>query len=252
MKPFINEKEDYHIALRGVQAKVLCNFGSLLERHVMITGYWEPEESQFINRCLKPGMTAIDIGANVGLHSVRMAALVGMSGRVFSLEPNPSFSERLKRNAELNGFRNISIAGCGLSDQPGVSVLYVNGPANPNKNATLVWDPQNADTVACTVSLKRLDDVWHELMRDAKIDFLKLDIEGYELSALRSGRQMLEACRPVILSEFSHYYARLLEYSWQDVQQFYSRFGYRLCLPSGKPLKVRMTDHSNFNFTALP
>jgi FkbM family methyltransferase len=221
-------RDDVVGALRYTKAAMLCCAGNSIEREVLFTGVYEPDESIFINSTLRPGMIALDIGANVGVHTLRMAACVGPSGAVWAVEPYAPFVDRLHKNLAINGFSNVTVLQAALSDVEGTAVLYVNAPRNPNRNATLIPDPGNTDVIGHAVPLARLDLVWHATMGRRHIDFVKIDIEGYELPALRAGSAMLRTCRPVVLSEFSGYYASKLGYSWSDILRFFEDCEYRV------------------------
>src|SRR5262245_13547416 len=77
---------------------------------------WFEKEVDFLPHVLAPGMTALDIGANLGVYSVSMALLVGPRGRVFAYEPGSATREFLARSRELSRTGNLEIVGAALSD----------------------------------------------------------------------------------------------------------------------------------------
>ena len=78
---------------------------------------WFEKELGFLSRWLKPGMTAIDIGANLGVYSLPMARLVGPEGRVFAYEPGSETRRLLSRTRAANAAANLEILGFALSDR---------------------------------------------------------------------------------------------------------------------------------------
>lgn len=241
---------EWRVPLRGTQASAIVSADSLMEAAVLLTGYWEREEAAALARWLHPGQTAFDIGANVGLHTLRMADLVGQRGSVYAFEPNPEVYGRLQRNVALNGFSHVRTFSCGVGPA-GQATLHVNCAGNWNRNATLLADPQAGDTVGVEIPIIPLDDLWRQA-GTPPVDLIKIDIEGYELSALKSGLAMLRECRPLILSEFSPHYCGLQGISWTDVETFYASLGYQLrSLDGASQAEPQATPHG-YNFAAVP
>src|SRR6266496_1746810 len=75
---------------------------SWVERWILNQGCYERELVEFLEAVLRPGMVAVDVGANIGCHTLVMAQAVGTQGRVFAFEPNPAMTERLRANLALN------------------------------------------------------------------------------------------------------------------------------------------------------
>jgi FkbM family methyltransferase len=225
-----------------------------MERSVLCLGVYEEEESSFMTDTVQKGWTALDAGANVGIHTCRIAYLVGATGRVFAFEPNPEVRSRLEANLRLNGLKNVRVVPDGLSDSPGHARLFVNDASNPNRNSTLVADPENSKAAPITITLRRLDEFWQREAHGLPVHFVKIDIEGFEFAALRSGEKMLTTCRPIILSEFSQYYAALLGYSWPELHAWYLGLKYRLFSTRGAALSSDLAFHprANFNYVAKP
>lgn len=74
--------------------------------HLIMEGYWEPRTTETLVDLLRHGMTAIDVGANLGYFTLLMSALCGTRGRVLAFEPNPRTAERLQASLQLNGMQN--------------------------------------------------------------------------------------------------------------------------------------------------
>ncbi len=252
---WIARNHDWVTELSGTKnAKVIANAQSVMELSVLLTGYWEFLESVAIARIMRPGFAAIDIGANVGLHAIRLADAVGPSGHIFCYEPNPETFMRLARNIELNDFSHVRAYNCGIAQTKGCLTLYVNPPNEPNRNATMLNDPLSIGSEPINVAVVPLDHLWRTHMESRKIDFIKIDIEGYEIEALSSGSALLAECRPVILSEYSSYYNKLLGLSWLDIVDFYRRNGYKLHDLAGKVIDDNLSNSNaeGYDFLAIP
>lgn len=172
---------------------------SALDERLMYRSF-EEHETRFVQRLLRPGMTVVDAGAHHGLYSLLSAKLVGKSGRVLAIEPSPRESRRLRRHLRLNGLRNVSCAACALGEDENDAELFLVQGKNDWCNSLRPPDVDEP-TERVRVSLRPLDALLDE-MGMGRVDFLKLDVEGAELSVLRGSEKLLTgARRPVILAE---------------------------------------------------
>jgi FkbM family methyltransferase len=158
--------------------------------------HYEPHLTEFVHGYLKPGMTAADIGANIGFFSMLFSSIVGSNGQVISFEPNTENCRLLLLSKDVNGFGNIELHPIALSNMRGVAfftpAIGSNGTLLPSTSETLM-DP-NCVVVPCD----RLDNVVH-----GPVHLIKADIEGAEYLALSGGVETISRYRPMILAEFS-------------------------------------------------
>jgi FkbM family methyltransferase len=201
------------------------SLASLIEARVLLLGSYEPFEGWLIDQFVRKGDVAIDAGANVGLHTLRMALNATAEGTVYAVEPCPEVRARLEFNMKLNRMKNVHVLPQALSDSPGNSTLYINPPKFPNRNATLVPDPTpEAIPVETPIRTVLLDELWVEVMQGANVSFFKLDVEGYELKVLRGAQRLVQSCLPVVMLEYNRHYAHLLGYSMSDVADYFARW----------------------------
>ena len=172
------------------------DIGRVIER-----GEYEPHMVAFFARVLRPGMTMIDVGANLGLFSLLAAKLVGEQGRVYSIEPRGENARLLLHSAELNGFTNLHLLPTALGDSNGYSLYRT----HVGSNGSLLTKPDAGFNVPAilhptcqVVPLARLD-----ALVSGPVDVLKLDIEGAEAMALRGASELIRTQRPLITSEAS-------------------------------------------------
>src|ERR1700758_4255297 len=83
--------------------------GNETSRSIFVTGLYEPNEFLLLSKILKPGMTFVDVGANMGLYTLYAARQVGPQGRVLAIEPSRREVEALKENVEVNAVNNVRI-----------------------------------------------------------------------------------------------------------------------------------------------
>ncbi|MBN9070759.1 MAG: FkbM family methyltransferase, partial [Rhizobiales bacterium] len=101
--------------------------------NIVCDGFWEPGISVLLERLLKPGMTAVDIGANVGYFSLLMASRVGANGRVVSIEANPAMAGLLRETVEMNGLEEcVTVHNVAAADRAGELDFYIIPDRNLN------------------------------------------------------------------------------------------------------------------------
>lgn len=187
-----------------VLARVLARYKAFLDprdrgfaAHLMLDGYWEMWLTQFFARSLEAGMHVVDVGANFGYYSLLMADLVGPSGSVVAVEPNPAAVEMLTRSLELNGFASRStVIAAAAGAEDGVGKLTV--PEGEPKNATVAVG--NSATEGEAVAIRSLDAILADAPR---VDFLKIDTEGAEEDVTLGLSQTIARWRPRIILEFN-------------------------------------------------
>jgi hypothetical protein len=89
----------------------------MIDSSLYYSGSIEPHAERTIASIVKPGMIAIDVGANIGCHTFPLARLVGPEGQVLAVEPTSAAFAKLQRNLSLNSFSNIKLIRAGLTDQ---------------------------------------------------------------------------------------------------------------------------------------
>lgn len=144
-------------------------FGEYGEQEVMIMDYF-----------LRPGDTAIDVGANIGVFSIPMAKMVGAQGRVISVESHADVFNILNANAEVNQLGNIFPVNAFISNDPGTSMTGSYAFVSDR------WTPQ----------VIQLDDLALDNCR-----FIKIDVDGREINVLRSAETLITNTRPILYFE---------------------------------------------------
>src|SRR6185437_1442837 len=156
-----------------------------LAAYMAICGNLDPGMIRFLSRILQPGMTFVDVGANIGTHTLTAASRVQDSGRVYSFEPTPRTCGILRTNVTINGFTGrVVIQELAVSDKRGSAKLWTGDVCGHNTLFGNEQDPRPAITVS-TISLDEA------LAAVPVIDFVKIDAEGAEPFILRGMRQIL-------------------------------------------------------------
>lgn len=145
----------------------------------------EPELTAEFLRRVGPGMTVLDLGANIGYYTLLAAKAVGPSGRVLAFEPEMENAAALMKGLEANGFRNVTVFPYAVSRALGQSDLFM---ATTSGSHSIALRPSNASSLRQRVVTVALDGF---LDPDVCPDVVKMDIEGSEVPALEGMRRLL-------------------------------------------------------------
>ncbi len=240
--------------------KVLLFPGNETSRVVFLTGLYEPSEFSRLAGVLKPGMTVIDIGANMGLYTMFAAKRIGPTGKVVALEPSKREFGRLETHVRLNGLGNVHCLQTAVGREVGTATLKVAEEWNAGHNTLGDFGyPETRLERTETVDIHTLDDLM-ESLNIKKVDIIKLDVEGAEEAVLDGAARTLANHRPKILVEMSE---RSLANQHSSVSRVATRLreaGYALhvfSIETGLPVPHEgeltvMTGFGSENIVALP
>jgi FkbM family methyltransferase len=234
---------------------------SLSEYHYLRDGNPENYESFLIERLLVPGMTVLDVGANHGMFSLEAAHLVGRAGVVHAFEPTPRTCDLLRRNLSVNGLAGVKVFASALGAEPGTARLRVHhemSGLNTLASRDVRWNRRTlaADEII-EVPITTLD-LHAAAERIERIDFLKIDVEGFELDVLRGARGLLKDGRVArILLEIGDLTCATAGVEPSEVLDALESVGYQLhrISPRGEILeRIQRFPATTFsaNFLALP
>jgi FkbM family methyltransferase len=162
----------------------------------LLYGAFEAPETELLRALARPGSTAVDAGANVGVFTIPLALAVGEAGRVLAFEPSPETVRRLRENVRRNRLENVSVFDSALGAARGTTTLALADDAAYNST---MWSTPSSGASA-QVPLERLDDVWATLGRP-QVSVLKVDVEGAEVDVLVGAVELLRTSRPAVLVE---------------------------------------------------
>lgn len=146
---------------------------------ILRNGAYEPETIALLRRLLRPGDRFVDVGGNVGLHTLAAAGVVGESGRVIVLEPSPQVFPRLLRNLALNRLRHVDPVLVAASNRSGLIRLAL----VPEDNLGTGGEATSPSQEAYTATVVELATLLAELQVPS-IDVVKIDVEGQEQKVL--------------------------------------------------------------------
>jgi FkbM family methyltransferase len=153
------------------------------------------QEHALLHTLLAPGDWAIDVGANVGLYTLRMSQLVGPKGRVVAFEPVGSTFEILTANCRVAGCRNVSLVNAAASDAPGVVTMTVpQAEGAPNFYMAHVERDGGGEHSVLALTIDSLE-------LGNRIALVKVDAEGHDAAVLRGMARLLARDHPVLIVE---------------------------------------------------
>ncbi len=144
------------------------------------------EDRALLQARVRPGMRVADIGANQGLYTLLLSRLVGTEGRVWAFEPDDVLFAALERNLAVNGVTNVLASHRALGSAPGAMTLY-RSLLNSGDNRLADSGREHAHA-AVQVSVDPLD----RLLAGERLDFIKMDVQGWEMEVLRGMSRLLD------------------------------------------------------------
>ena len=159
-------------------------------------GAYEPEVAAVFRAHLRPGMRVVDVGGNIGVFTMLAASLVGPGGEVLAIEPNLANVRMIEASRRANGFAQVTVAACAVGRRVGLLELrtaFSNGATS-----------EVGDTLAALFAARLAPSLpLARLLPPGRVDFIKIDAEGAEHTALSGALELLRRDRPTIVSEFS-------------------------------------------------
>lgn len=195
--------------------------------YVAFFGTYEPELRAIVRAVLPLGGVAVDVGANVGWHTLLMARLVGESGRVLAAEANPSVRERLSRNLALNRFSQVEIVPYALADTEGTVDFFGPDADDPGSGDGHVVTDAQERRGTFAVESRQLDRILASA-RIGRLDLIKIDVEGFEWPVLKGAEKVVAEYRPHIIFEYNASYASRGGGTPALMEEYFRRHGYRL------------------------
>lgn len=178
-----------------------------IDLSIYLLGGFEKRTLRAYRRLVKPGAVVLDIGANVGSHTLPLAVLVGAAGKVIAYEPTQYAIEKLKVNLSLNQAIAARVAAHQVmlvesGQVPVEDALYSSWPLGAEDTV----HPKHRGRLMSTAGATSM--TLDAAVRSAgveRVDFIKLDVDGHELSVLKGGLESMRRDRPEIMLELAPY-----------------------------------------------
>lgn len=216
-----------------------CKLGDHIQRQIYFFGAYEPVESFLLKSMLESGDVIVDAGANIGFYTLMMAHPL-VDGQVHAFEPVPSNFAILKHNIlSSNQARKIVLNNAGLWHEKSILKFSLDMDMENNIGSFTAGKVENSISQnQCPVLT--LDEYCKDFQR---FDFMKMDIEGAELSALRGAQKTIEKFRPQFLIEINRKACERFNYTPQDIADFFKKLNYRFYLVGDIDARSREIDN---------
>lgn len=186
-------------------------------------------EQMALTSLLHEGDSFIDVGANYGTFSLVAARMVGPSGRVVAIEPQPQLTKLIRRSADANGFTNLDVHELATGSQAGAATIYVPHRDTGRAGLYRAFSGRSGhDTLR--VRVDRLDDAidWRRLPGNL---VMKIDVEGAERDTIDGAPELIAERRPVLIAELNPWSARAAGYAVENLLDSLTDKGYDTFVP---------------------
>ena len=242
---FIKDRNIEQIEISGEQIlfttkdgiKIICDARDERAIPLEILNFkdYETNELKTIRKFLKKDSVILDIGANIGWYCLSLSKNVP-NGKIFAFEPIPETYKYLKENIALNNLSNIYAFNYGIGDENKEVLFY----HNPNMTGATSQKNLHEDKKQTKVKakIKILDDFISKLTE--KVDFIKCDIEGSEIFAVKGGLETIKKTLPVIFLEMLRKWSAEYGYHPNDIILILKEIGYEcFFVKNGKLVKIK-------------
>ena len=193
--------------------------------HQYLYFYGTHDERYVVTKLLKlitPGDICWDIGANIGFYTCLLASRVADDGAVVAFEPAARTCGYLQENVSLNQFTNVTVVNKGLGNKQEQRHLHYSEAGLAEGTASLKY--ANGRAASERVALDTVDSLLRELPVP---DFIKIDVEGYQLEVLRGAEHCLKTYTPLLMAELKDV-GETNHTDFSEIEQYVVSLGYRL------------------------
>ncbi len=194
-------------ALDGALSIFVSARDSAVGQEILETGTYEPHLVDLYRHILRPGMTVLDVGANIGFHALHAARLVGPGGRVIAVEPDPQNAALLRLSLAIATTPlPVEVIEAALSDASGTILLSDLGNRGNSGARFTHRDRALLERLVhgASASFRSVPALrWDDDHLDTRIDVVKIDVEGSEPQVLRGMERSLRRHHPMVIAEFA-------------------------------------------------
>jgi FkbM family methyltransferase len=192
-----NKRTTTSVSCEGYTFSIVVDpANGFVDKEIFSAGVYEPDILSVIKKHLSPDSVYVDIGANIGQHTLFAAFHLNPKGKVIAFEPIPQLVTQIQESIKLNSFTNITLHQVACSNKADVVILW----KNPSNIGGSGFHHADASLESIVVKTTPADKI---LMSEPKIDFIKIDTEGHELEVLQGLQETIKRHKPTLLVEYS-------------------------------------------------
>ncbi|MCM8796405.1 MAG: FkbM family methyltransferase [Candidatus Omnitrophica bacterium] len=163
-------------------------------------GFYESHTTDLFKRLVKPDMTIIDIGANIGYYTLMAAQLAGNKGKVYAFEPEPHNYDLLTKNIAINGYTNVIPIKTAVSNKSGTAQLFLDRVDFGRHSFSQETNIRRGRVIE--VETVTLDEFFEQTVRNLSAHIIKIDAEGAEGMIIEGAEKMLRNKLKIIMEFF--------------------------------------------------
>ncbi|HTI07078.1 MAG TPA: FkbM family methyltransferase [Puia sp.] len=207
-----------------------------ISKTIIDTGAWAEKDINLFKQLIKPGFTVCDIGANIGHHTVVFSSLAGKDGRVYAFEPQEYIFRLLNTNLLLNDCDNARAFKLAVGNEKSQLKMWpVDYKKEDNFGALGISQVEGkavSDHPGEMVDVVSGDEFLSDLCTDGRtIDFIKIDVQTFELYVLQGLTRVLQTSKPALFLEVSPYWMQKTGYHYSEIYQLLFSRGYKIYNP---------------------
>ena len=242
-----------------------CRHGTFMLLHrdlisecMKVYGEWAEKEVLLFAKLLKPGDTVIEVGANIGTHSVPLSRIIGAQGKILCIEPQQYIFQVLNANLAMNSVLNATTLSCIVSDDESTMRLSRN-TYSEGGNAGAYEVIESVEPLDWFVPVRTIDSLVEQFQLN-QVAMLKVDVEGMESQVLSGARETIERDRPILFFESNPSSDGKLLPEARQTMEWLGTFGYKFtpyCNPGYNPENFRnntnnyLGEQGDFNFVGI-
>jgi FkbM family methyltransferase len=198
-----------------------------ISRQIIEAGIWAQDDVALFRKLVRPGDGVLDVGANIGHHSVVFSRLVGANGRVYAFEPQQRIFNFLCANLALNECHNVRPFQLALGDECGFTRMCPQNFSTESNWGALPMSKRPELQLGETVEVSTVDRTLAQW--PLPVRFVKIDVQTFELFVLRGAQELIRREHPTIFVEISPYWMdKVNGYDHREIYALLRGCGYRL------------------------
>ena len=247
------------VTRRGIRYALDLRQG--IDFSIYLQGHFEPAAAAAYERQITEGSLILDVGANIGAHTLNLSRVVGERGRVIAIEPTGYAFSKLKQNLAINPnlAQRVTAIQCFLAARDGDAApdfVYSSWPLVGGKS--LHPKHLGEPSATATVPTRSIDSLLAEYAPGRRVSFVKMDVDGHECDVLAGAKAMMDRDRPTFIMELAPYaltecggsLGRLLgEFVSRGYSFFHERTGHPV-VPDAAKLSAAIGDGQGINVIA--
>jgi len=178
--------------------KYVGKLNNFIDRNVFFFGAHEKEQLDFSKNYIR-NATVVDCGANTGSHSLFYSAF---AKNVLAIEASKIKTQEMQNRIKLNNINNITLLNCGVGSSNNVSMPFYESHGDNQGVSSFVEDFSTQNSWSGNLLIRTLDSIIDE-QKIIKVDYIKIDVEGFDYEVLKGAENIIKRDKPVIQIEFS-------------------------------------------------